>query len=166
METDAYYLNIAIAVREKANCKGRRVGAVLVKNNRIISTGYNGTPEGIENCLAGGCHRCDNPDEFQAGTSYDICICVHAEQNAVLSAARFGISVAGSTVYSTLRPCFNCSKAMLQSKVSRVVFIKDWNHPDTNIHEQYEQLQKAFPQGVQQLEIEDPRYQWANDIKA
>lgn len=165
METDEYYLNIAIAVREKANCKGRRVGAVLVKNNRIISTGYNGTPEGIDNCLDSGCHRCDKPDEFPPSTNYDLCICVHAEQNAVLSAARFGISIEGSTVYSTMRPCFNCSKAMLQSKISRVVYNKDWTHPDENIHEQYELLQSAFPDGIDHIEIEDPRYKWANNIK-
>ncbi len=166
MTTDEYYLGIAVAVREKANCKGRRVGAVAVKGNRVISTGYNGTPEGVDNCLEGGCHRCNKPDEFQSGTGYDLCICVHAEQNTVLSAARFGIALEGSTVYTTLRPCFNCSKAMLQAKVERVVYIKEWTHPTKEIHEQYEILQRAFPRGVEQVEIEDPRYKWANNIKS
>ena len=158
-------MGIAIAVREKANCKGRRVGAVMVKNNRIISTGYNGTPSGMTNCLEGGCHRCKHPEKFESGTGYDLCICVHAEQNTVLTAARFGIETEGSTVYTTLRPCFNCTKAMLQAQVYKVVFLKNWKHPNENIYEQYQDLQDHFPQGVQQIEMEDPRFEWANNIK-
>ena len=163
MQSDDYYMNIAFAVREKANCKGRKVGAVLVRDNRIISTGYNGTPEGMTNCLDGGCVRCNNPKDFAAGTGYDLCICVHAEQNAILSAARFGIALEGSTIYSTLRPCFNCSKAMLQAKVERIVYLQNWEHPDQQIHEQYLQLQNHFPHGIHEMSLEDPRFEWANN---
>ena len=166
MNPDEYYLGIAMAVRERANCKGRRVGAVIVKDNRVISTGYNGTPEGVTNCLEDGCHRCNKPEEFKSGTGYDLCICVHAEQNAVLSAARFGICLEDSTVYTTLRPCFNCSKAMLQAKVKKIVYIQDWSHPAKEIHEQYEILQDSFPEGVIQIKVEDPRYEWANNIQS
>jgi dCMP deaminase len=100
-------MNIATAVCEKANCFGRRVGAILVRENRIISTGYNGTPEGVENCLAGGCVsavvvRIEKPIKQSVG--YDVCICVHAEQNALITAARFGIPVEGAIAYSTMRP--------------------------------------------------------------
>jgi dCMP deaminase len=99
MTTDEYYMGIAIAVREKANCLGRKVGAVLVKGNRIISAGYNGTPEGVDNCLDGGCVRCARKEQFAPSMGYDVCICVHAEENALITAARFGISVEGATAY-------------------------------------------------------------------
>ena len=104
-----------MAVRERANCLGNRIGAVIVRDGRIISTGYNGTPEDAKNCLEGGCHRCSNRDQYPSGTAYDLCICVHAEQNAILSAARFGIAIERSTLYTTMRPCFGCTKEMLQA---------------------------------------------------
>ena len=100
---DEYLMGIAIAVRNRANCVGNRVGAVVAKDARIVSTGYNGTPRNMPNCLDGGCLRCANRESHPPGTSYDLCICVHAEQNALLGAARFGI--ARSTLYRTmLRP--------------------------------------------------------------
>ncbi|MEM7261448.1 MAG: dCMP deaminase family protein [Planctomycetota bacterium] len=159
---DEYFMGIAMAVRERANCRGRRVGAIAVLDNRIISTGYNGTPYGMTNCLDGGCRRCAHPEQFASGTGYDLCICVHAEQNALLAAARFGIALDGSTVYSTLRPCFGCTKEMLQAKVQKVVYLHDWIHPDTEIHEEYSLIQGQFSDGIQHLEIEDSRSDWAN----
>ena len=81
---------LAVATRERANCLRRHVGAVLVADQRIIATGYNGTPTGFPNCDEGGCHRCAHPDDYAAGRGYDVCICVHAEQNAVLQAAKLG----------------------------------------------------------------------------
>jgi dCMP deaminase len=158
-------MNIAFAVRKKANCKGRRVGAVIVRDNRIVSTGYNGTPEGMNNCLDGGCVRCSSPEKFAPGVGYDLCVCVHAEQNAVLSAARFGIGIEGSIVYSTLRPCFNCSKAMLQTKVRKIVYLRDWVPPDEVIAQQYLELQGCFSELVR-LDLADPDYDWANNVKA
>lgn len=166
MSTDEYYMNIAFAVRKRAKCKGRRVGAVIVKDDRIISTGFNGTPSGMTNCLDGGCVRCNSPEKFRPGVGYDLCICVHAEQNAVLSAARFGIAIEGSVVYTTLRPCFNCSKAMLQTKVDTIIYLRDWVPPDKLIAAQYLELQKQFPGGVKALSMDDPDYAWANNVKA
>ena len=96
-----YFMGIAMAVRRRANCHGNRVGAIVVLDGRIISTGYNGTPANMPNCLDGGCHRCANREQYPSGTGYDLCICVHAEQNALLAAARFGIAVAGATMYTT-----------------------------------------------------------------
>ena|SRR5579872_1325973 len=122
-----YFMNIAMAVRLRANCKGNRVGAIIVLDNRIISTGYNGTPENMPNCLDGGCYRCANRDKaYKSGEAYDLCICVHAEQNAILAAARFGISTAGSTMYTTMRPCFGCAKEMLQAQVRSVYYLHEW----------------------------------------
>jgi dCMP deaminase len=130
-DVDTYYMGIAVAVQAKANCLGSRVGAVMVLQNRVISTGYNGVPEGMTNCMDQGCLRCRNREkQFQPGTGYDLCICVHAEQNALLTAARFGIAVEGATVYTTMRPCFGCGKELLQAKVKRVVYRDLWTPPD------------------------------------
>jgi dCMP deaminase len=97
-EKDEYYMGIAIAVRKKANCMGRKVGAIIVREDRIISTGYNGTPQGMPNCTDGGCVRCKDSKTYAASVGYDVCICVHAEQNALITAARFGNAVEHSIV--------------------------------------------------------------------
>ena len=165
-DSDTYYMGIAFAVREKANCTGNRVGAVIVRDNRVISTGYNGVPEGMPNCLDGGCLRCSNPGgQFKSGTGYDLCICVHAEQNALLSAARFGIAVANSTLYSTMQPCFGCAKELAQAKISRVVYLHPWI--PTDIDPQMDKMKKVEYEkimariNVRQLLIPDPRAEWA-----
>jgi len=148
MNRDQYYMNIAMAV--------------IVKENRIISTGYNGTPEGITNCTDGGCVRCRERDTYKASVGYDVCICVHAEQNALITAARFGNAVEGSVVYSTLRPCFDCTKAALQAKIQAIYYLHDWQHPIGELREQYELLQRTLPDSVHQVDIEDPDADWAN----
>lgn len=155
-------MNIAMAVRKKANCVGRKVGAVMVRENRIISTGYNGTPEGLTNCTEGGCVRCRDRDTYKASVGYDVCICVHAEQNALITAARFGNAVEESVVYSTLRPCFDCTKAALQAKITAIYYLHDWQHPIGELREQYELIQGTFPGGVHKVDLEDPEADWAN----
>ncbi|MDA3961646.1 MAG: dCMP deaminase family protein [Planctomycetota bacterium] len=164
--TDEYYMGIAFAVREKANCTGNRVGAVIVKGNRVVSTGYNGVPEKMTNCLDGGCLRCTNPSgQFPSGTGYDLCICVHAEQNAILSAARFGIAIEGATLYTTMQPCFNCAKEMLQTKIARVVYLHPWVPSDEDA--EMDRLKKAEYAKImanikqERLVLEDPRASWA-----
>ncbi len=158
-----YFMGIALAVRERADCTGNRVGAVIVLDRRIVSTGYNGTPENMPNCSEGGCHRCANRDTYPSGTGYDLCICVHAEQNALLAAARFGIAVQGSTLYSTMRPCFGCTKEMLQAGVREVYYLHDWSWGslDAEKRAEYERLQARFPGGIRKLEVDDPRASWA-----
>ncbi len=165
-DTDTYYMGIALAVREKANCTGNRIGAVIVLEKRVISTGYNGVPEGMKNCLQGGCLRCRNPKNlFPSGTGYDLCICVHAEQNSLLSAARFGIAVEGTTIYSTMQPCFGCAKELLQAQVKRVVYLHSWTPSDVDPEmddkkkAEYEKLLARLD--IKQLSIEDPRAEWA-----
>lgn len=167
IEFDEYYMRISIAVRAKANCLGSRVGAVIVKDNRIVSTGYNGVPEGMINCLDGGCLRCSNRDGiYPSGTAYDLCICVHAEQNALLTAARFGISLQGATVYTTTRPCFGCTKEMVQVKIERVVYLNEWEPRDDNRSlldqklKEYQKILAAIPE-VYQLDMEDDFRGWA-----
>jgi dCMP deaminase len=156
-----YYMGIAMAVRRRANCLRSRVGAILVLDDRIITTGYNGTPENMPNCDEGGCKRCSDPESYESGKGYDVCICVHAEQNALLTAARFGIAVEGSVLYTTTRPCFGCAKELLQAKVHAVYWLHDWRHPDPAVRSEYERLQKEFPGGCERVRVTDPEEAWA-----
>lgn len=156
-----YYMGIALAVRRRANCLGNRVGAVLVLDDRIVSTGYNGTPENMPNCDEGGCERCARRDAFPSALGYDVCICVHAEQNALLSAARFGIRVEGAVLYTTVRPCFGCAKELLQARIHAVYYLHEWRHPDGDLWRQYLLLQDRFPGGVHRVDVEDPEVTWA-----
>jgi|ERR1041385_487034 dCMP deaminase len=160
-ERNEYFMGIAMGVRARADCLGHKVGAVIVRDRRIISSGYNGTPEGMTNCSEGGCHRCAHRDQYPSGTGYDLCICVHAEQNALIAAARFGISIENATVYTTLRPCFGCTKEMLQAQIAKVFYLHPWVHPDADKQKQYEVLQARFPDGIQRLDMSDPDADWA-----
>lgn len=154
-------MGIAIAVRARANCTGQRVGALIAKDGHIVSTGYNGTPRDMTNCEDGGCYRCANRSAFAAGTGYDLCICVHAEQNAILAAARFGISVEGATLYTTTRPCFGCTKELLQAGIERVYFLHDWVYPDEQMRAEYARLQTKVHGGMKQLPLADADAAWA-----
>lgn len=144
VEWDHYYTQLALDVAIRANCTGSSVGAVLVRDNRIISTGFNGTPQGFTNCLDGGCVRCRDRILDKAGRGsemayqglgreqkhFDLCICVHAEANALLSAARAGVCTDRSTLYATHKPCFSCLKEATQAGVRRVVYLEEWVHDD------------------------------------
>ena len=157
---EQYYMGIATAVRERANCTGRRVGAVIVKDDRVIATGYNGTPSNMANCDEGGCFRCNNPDDFPPGAGYDQCICVHAEQNALMTAARFGIAVDGATFYSTMRPCFGCTKEMLQAGIKGGYYLHNWVPVIDELIGEYIKIQNRFPEGIRRVEMPDPRGDW------
>ncbi len=155
VEWDHYYSQIASDVAIRANCTGSSVGAVLVRDNRIISTGFNGTPQGFTNCLDGGCVRCR--DRMLAKASrfddmaypalgheqkhFDLCICVHAEANTLLSAARAGVRTDASTMYVTHTPCFTCLKEAIQAGVERVVYLEEWvQDRDESMVHQYDLL--------------------------
>lgn len=145
----AYYGGLALAVAARADCAGLSVGAVIVKDDRVVSTGYNGTPSGVVNCTDGGCTRCTDREKFPSGTAYDLCICVHAEANALAAAARFGSSVDGAVMYTTHQPCFSCSKNLIQAGISQVFYIKEWP-PKPDVAADYMTLQtrlsaKALP---------------------
>ncbi|SFU29061.1 dCMP deaminase [Polaromonas sp. YR568] len=165
-DEDDYYLGVALAVRRKANCTGNRVAAVIVKNKRVIATGYNGVPEDMPNCLDGGCLRCSNPGgQFKSGTRYDLCICVHAEQNALLTAARFGISVEGAHLYTTMQPCFGCAKEILQAKIEKVFYLHPWVPTDVDpvmdaaMKAEYAKIIGKLK--VKKLDFDDPVATWA-----
>jgi dCMP deaminase len=116
----------------------------------------------MTNCLDGGCVRCKNRETYAASVGYDVCICVHAEQNALITAARFGNSIEDAVIYSTLRPCFDCTKAMLQAKVHTIYYIHDWQHPIGSLQEQYRMAQDKLRGGVRSIEVDDPEADWAN----
>ena len=99
----------------------RHVGAVIVKNNRVLTTGYNGAPAGIKSCTEKGvCLR--QQLGIASGTRHELCYAVHAEQNAIIQAARLGISLEGATLYVTHQPCFICARMIINSGISRIVF--------------------------------------------
>jgi dCMP deaminase len=149
-DKQTYFLLLAIAARTRADCLGRRVGAVITREDRVLSTGYNGTPFGIPNCTEGGCLRCARRDIDTSlrGGAYDVCICVHAEQNALLTAARFGQRILGASITSTMQPCFGCLKELLQAGIEEVHFLHPWNpteaHHDPGLAQQYAALRARF----------------------
>jgi dCMP deaminase len=156
---DEYFMRIALAVRSRANCTGRRVGAVIVRDRRILSTGYNGTPSEMRNCEEGGCHRCAHPDAYASGEGYDVCICVHAEQNALLAAARFGVAIAGCTMYTTLQPCFGCLKEALQAEVREVCYLQPWQSRFGDVYAAL--VERLGPERFRRVVIADPDARWA-----
>jgi dCMP deaminase len=159
LEPDEYFMGIALAVRARANCTGRRVGAIIVRDRRILSTGYNGTPSQMTNCEDGGCHRCAHPDEYPSGEGYDLCICVHAEQNALLAAARFGVAVEDCTLYSTLQPCFGCLKETLQANLREVCYLETW---ESRFADQYAALVDRLGRDrFRRVVVADPDAAWA-----
>ena len=127
---DEYFMKIAEVVRSRADCLRRQVGAVIVKDKRILTTGYNGTPMGVKNCTEGGCWRClaRHQGKLASGEKEESCICLHAEQNAIIQAAYLGVSTKDSTIYVTSNPCSTCAKMIINAGIKRVVCFK--NHHD------------------------------------
>ncbi len=115
-----YYMGIAEAVAERSNCLRRKVGALVVVDKSIISTGYNGSPMGVTNCCDGGCPRCAS--DAPSGTELGECICSHAEENAITQAAYHGTSIQGAVLYCTISPCLICTKMIINSGIREVVY--------------------------------------------
>lgn len=117
---DEYFMSIARVVASRSNCVKRKVAAVITKDRRIISTGYNGTPRGVPNCNEGGCPRCNSFAE--GGTRLDECVCSHGEENAIVQSAYHGVSVKGGTIYTTFSPCLTCTKMIINAGLTEVVY--------------------------------------------
>jgi deoxycytidylate deaminase len=115
---------MAVDQAARCNCRKTPVGAIIARHDRVISTGYNGTIGGFTNCVDGGCPRCK--DAVPSGTQLDRCICVHAEQNALLAAARFGVSVEGAICWVTNEPCLDCTKQLVQAMLGEVNYWKPY----------------------------------------
>ncbi|MCG8591015.1 MAG: deaminase [Proteobacteria bacterium] len=121
---DDYFMDIARMVAARSNCVKRKVGAVVVVERRIISTGYNGTPRGVRNCNEGGCPRCNS--FAPGGTRLDECLCSHGEENAITQAAYHGVSLKGATLYTTFSPCLMCTKMIINAGAAEVVYNVDY----------------------------------------
>ena len=121
---DQYFMEIAAVVAKRSTCLRNQVGAVLVRDKRILSTGYNGAPAGLEHCDSVGCAR----EGVESGTRHELCRAVHAEQNAIIQAALHGIGIEGAILYCTHQPCILCAKMMINARISRVVYSE--SYPD------------------------------------
>ena len=116
---DEYFMEIARLVASRSTCLRRQVGAVMVKDKNILATGYNGTPSGIRHCSEVGCLR--QQLNVPSGERHELCRGLHAEQNAIIQAAKHGINIDGATLYCTHSPCIICSKMLINSGVKRIV---------------------------------------------
>jgi dCMP deaminase len=121
---DEYFMKMAQVAALRSNCAKRKVAAVIVREKRVISTGYNGTPRGTKNCYEGGCPRCNQL--AAAGTRLDECLCSHGEENAITQAAYHGVSLARSTIYTTFAPCLMCTKMIINAGLHEVVYNMDY----------------------------------------
>ena len=121
---DDYFMSIAYKVSERSTCLRRQIGAVLVRDKRILSTGYNGAPSGIEHSLTRGCLR--DQLGIPSGERHELCRGIHAEQNAVIQAAKYGTPIDGSTIYCTHQPCILCAKILINSGVKEIVYAGEY----------------------------------------
>ena len=119
ISADEYFLKIASVVAERSTCLRHHMGAVAVKDKHILTTGFNGAPAGVKDCLELGCLR--NAQNIPSGTRTEICRAIHAEQNVIIQAALHGISLEGCTIYCTHTPCILCAKMMVNARIKRVV---------------------------------------------
>ncbi len=124
---DKRFMELAESVASWSSCvrAGRHVGAVIVKNKRILTTGYNGAPSGIKSCKERGfCLR--DKLGIASGTRAEMCYAIHAEQNAVIQAAKMGVSVEGATIYVTHQPCSVCTRILINAGISRIVYKQEY----------------------------------------
>lgn len=120
-------MDIARLVARRSTCLRRQVGAVLVKEKNILATGYNGTPSGITHCAEVGCLR--QQLGVPSGERHELCRGLHAEQNAIIQAAKHGVNIAGATLYCTNSPCSICSKMLINAGIARIIYLE--GYPDS-----------------------------------
>jgi dCMP deaminase len=124
---DAYFMSIARLVSQRSTCLRRKVGAILVKNRRILATGYNGAPSGLRHCLEIGCLR--EKLEVPSGERHELCRGLHAEQNVIIQAAYHGVSVANSILYCTNLPCIICTKMLINAGIRAIYYGEGYADP-------------------------------------
>lgn len=122
---DQYFMDIVELVSRRSTCLRRKVGAVLVRDKRMLATGYNGPPTGIRHCAEVGCLR--DKLGIPSGERHELCRGLHAEQNAIIQAALHGVSTKDSTIYCTNHPCIICSKMIINSGITSVIYKDDYN---------------------------------------
>ncbi len=145
---DEYFMNIVDLVKTRSTCLRRQVGALIVKDKRILASGYNGAPVGCKHCAEVGCIR--NKLNIPSGQRHEICRATHAEQNAIAQAAYSGTSIKDAVMYVTTQPCVLCAKLCINAGITKIFFRGDY--PDEL---SMELLQEA---GVRVLKYEDPEY--------
>ncbi len=123
---DNYFMNLAYEIAERSTCVRRKVGSIAIRDKRIIATGYNGAPPGIPHCTKETCLR--TVMNIPSGEQQQLDLAVHAEQNLLVQAAKFGFSLNGCTVYCTTMPCFTCAKLLYSVGVSRIFYVE--SYPD------------------------------------
>jgi dCMP deaminase len=124
---DDYFMTITAEVATRSTCLRRRCGAVVVNDRRILATGYNGTPKGVRHCGEVGCLR--EQRGIASGSHHELCRGIHAEQNAVVQAALYGVAMGGSTVYCTHQPCVLCAKILINAGVVEIVYADAYPDP-------------------------------------
>ncbi len=126
---DTYFMEMAKLASRRSSCLRRAVGAVLVKDKRLLATGYNGVPSGITHCEVTGCLR--EKLSVPSGERHELCRGLHAEQNAIIQAAFHGVSIRDAVLYCTNLPCIICAKMLINAGVSRIVFLEGYADPLT-----------------------------------
>ncbi len=121
---DEYFMEMAHVVAKRSTCLRRKVGAILVKEKHILSTGYNGAPKGLKHCAETGCLRANQ--NIPSGERHELCRGLHAEQNAIIQAAVFGVSIKGSVLYCTNTPCVVCVKMLINAGVTEIIYAGDY----------------------------------------
>lgn len=124
---DEYFMEVAEVVAKRSTCLRRNIGAVVVKDKRILSTGYNGAPTGLPHCGEVGCLK--EKMGIPSGERQEVCRALHAEQNALIQAAKYGIALEGSTIYCTTQPCSVCAKMIINAGLRRVVYKDPYPDP-------------------------------------
>ena len=130
-----YFMRIAYMVAERSTCLRRKVGAVAVKDKRILATGYNGAPAGLTHCLELGCLR--EKLGIPSGQRHELCRALHAEQNVIIQAAIHGVNIAGAEIFSTTQPCILCAKMLINCRVTAIYFAE--GYPDEMSREMLEE---------------------------
>lgn len=122
---DEYFMDITSLVARRSTCMRRQVGAVMVKEKNILATGYNGTPSGITHCDETGCLR--EQLNVPSGERHELCRGLHAEQNAIIQAARHGVNISDSVLYCTNSPCIICTKMLINAGIRKVVYLQGYS---------------------------------------
>lgn len=123
-DIDEYFLKMAMVVSERSTCRRHHVGAIIVKNKQVLTTGYNGAAAGVKDCLELGCLR--DAQNIPSGTRHEICRAIHAEQNAIIQAGLHGANIEGATIYCTHTPCILCAKMIANTKIKKYVSFGDY----------------------------------------
>lgn len=121
---DEYFVSIVSQVATRSTCRRRRTGAVIVKEKRILATGYNGAPSGLAHCLEVGCLRDER--QIESGQRHELCRGLHAEQNAIIQAAFHGVSIKDAVIYCTHQPCTLCAKMIINSGILKILFLNEY----------------------------------------